>query len=131
MVAARRWRDTWLAAWPRRDAAAVVALYAEGAVYRAHPFRDAISPREYVERVFAEEEEIECRFGEPLVDGARAAVEWWASFREGGEDVTLAGTTVLRFGADGLVAEHLDYWVGDDGRRQPFPGWGSLEDLVS
>lgn len=123
---ARRWRDTWQEAWPRRDVGAIVALYAEGAAYRAHPLRDPLSPRTYVETVFAEEEAIECWFGEPLVAGDRAAVEWWASFREDGEDTTLAGTTVLRFASDGLVVEHLDYWVGDDGRTAPFPGWAGL-----
>ena len=96
-----------------------------GRVYRSHPLREPErSARDYVERVFAEEEGIECRFGEPLVTGARAAVEWWASLREGGEDVTLAGVTVLRFAEDGLVAEHTDYWVSGDGRRPAFPGWG-------
>ena len=56
--------------------------------------------------------------------GDRAAVEWWASWREDGELLTLAGTTVLRFGPDGLVAEHVDYWVDGTGRLEPYPGWG-------
>jgi hypothetical protein len=124
----RRWRDTWEEAWPRRDADAIVGLYAADARYRAHPLRDPGSPRAYVERVFAEEEAIECRFGEPFVAGDRAAVEWWASYREAGQEVTLAGTTVLRFGGDGLVAEHVDYWVEGPGRQRPFPGWGGSED---
>jgi hypothetical protein len=78
-----------------------------------------------VEREFALEEAIECRFGEPLVAGRRAAVEWWASFREGGEEVSLAGVTVLRFRDDGLVVEHTDYWGETPGRTEPFAGWGS------
>jgi hypothetical protein len=124
---ADRWRTTWAAAWPRRDAGAIAALYAREAAYRSHPFRDPEpGARAYVERVFAEEEAIECRFGEPLVAGHRAAVEWWASYREAGKDVTLAGTTVLRFGGDGLVAEHVDYWVEGSGRTAPFPGWGGV-----
>ena len=110
---ARRWRDTWAEAWPRRDVDAIVALYAPARPTASHPLREPSSPRAYLETVFAEEEAIECWFGEPLVAGDRAAVEWWASYREAGEDVTLAGTTVLRFGGDGLVAEHVDYWVGD------------------
>jgi hypothetical protein len=94
-------------------------------VYRSHPFRDPEpSPRDYVERQFAAEDEIECRFGEPLVTGDRAAVEWWASWREDGETLTLAGTTVLRFAPDGLVAEHVDYWVDGTGRLEPYAGWG-------
>ena len=115
----------WARAWPAKDADAIVALYAQRAVYRSHPFRDPEpSPRDYVERMFAEEDEIECRFGEAIVAGDRAAVEWWASWREGGDLLTLAGTTVLRFGPDGLVSEHVDYWVEGAGRREPFAGWG-------
>jgi hypothetical protein len=128
-VLARRWRDTWAEAWPRRDVDAIAALYAAGASYRSHPLREAMAPRAYLERVFAEEEAIECRFGEPLVAGERAAVEWWASWVEGGEELTLAGTTVLRFGADGLVAEHVDYWVEGRGRTPPFAGWGGVVTL--
>jgi hypothetical protein len=123
---ARRWRDTWLEAWPRRDADAIAVLYRPGASYRSHPLRDADSPRAYLERVFGEEESIECRFGDPLVAGDRAAVEWWASWVEEGREITLAGTTVLRFDPDGLVSEHLDYWVEGAGRTPPFPGWAGL-----
>ena len=123
---AKRWRDAWMRAWPAKDAASIGALYAADATYRSHPFRDPErSALHYVERCFAEEDEIECRFGEPIVTGARAAVEWWASWRERGADLTLAGVTVLRFGADGLVAEHTDYWVQGDARMPAFDGWGA------
>ncbi|MGZ8698048.1 MAG: nuclear transport factor 2 family protein [Gaiellaceae bacterium] len=122
---AARWRETWERAWPLKDSASIAALYAGDAVYRSHPFREPErSARDYVERVFAEEEAVECRFGEPVVTGERAAVEWWASWQEAGEDVTLAGVTIIRFGDDGLVVEHLDYWVQGDGRIPPFPAWG-------
>jgi nuclear transport factor 2 (NTF2) superfamily protein len=123
---ARRWRDAWVDAWPRRDVEAIAVLYGPDASYRSHPLRAADSPRAYLERVFAEEEAIECRFGDPLVAGERAAVEWWASWVESGEEITLAGTTVLRFGDDGLVTEHVDYWVEGPGRTAPFPGWAGL-----
>jgi ketosteroid isomerase-like protein len=123
---AKRWRDTWERAWVSTDGAAIAALYAPDAVYRSHPFRDPErSARDYVERVFAEEEAIECRFGEPLVGGQRAAVEWWATYHEGGEEVTLLGVTVLRFGDDGLVVQHTDYWADAAGRAEPFAGWGA------
>jgi hypothetical protein len=65
----------------------------------------------------------ECRFGDPVVDGDRAAVEYWAILRrrDGGE-ATLAGIAVLRFGADGLVVEQRDYWDLAEARRPPnFP----------
>ena len=123
---ANRWRDAWVEAWPRRDVDAIAALYRPDAAYRSHPLRAAETPRVYLERVFAEEDAIECRFGEPLVTGGRAAVEWWASWVEDGEEITLAGATLLRFGDDGLVTEQVDYWVDGRGRTPPFEGWGGL-----
>lgn len=53
----------------------------------------------------------------------RAAVEWWASLVEEGREITLAGTSVLRFGPDGLVIEQRDTWNQADGRSEP-PGGG-------
>lgn len=64
-----------------------------------------------------------CRFGEPIVDASRAAVEWWASWHEDGADITLTGTTILRFDDAGLVIEHVDYWMDTPGRLTPFAGW--------
>lgn len=123
---ANRWRDAWVEAWPRRDVDAIAGLYRPDAAYRSHPLRPAETPRVYLARVFAEEDAIECRFGEPLVTGGRAAVEWWASWVEDGEEITLAGATLLRFGDDGLVTEQVDYWVDGRGRTPPFEGWGGL-----
>jgi hypothetical protein len=52
--------------------------------------------------VFAEEQSAEFGFGDPLVDGDRAAVEWWATVQlRGGGEERLRGVTVLRFAADG------------------------------
>ena len=128
-AAARIWADTWTRAWPAKDAGAIAELYADGSVYRSHPFRapktGPAGAREYALSVFAEEEDVECWFAEPIVHGGRAAVEWWAVFRQKGVDRTLAGTSILRFGADGKVAEHRDYWAEGEGRRLPPPGWGA------
>src|SRR5690349_16332856 len=120
-AAATRWARTWETSWPRRDVEAMVALYAPGASYRSNALRDAHpgSARGYLEAELPRESEIACRFGEPIAEDDRAAVEWWASWVEEGETVTLAGTTVLRFDADGHVVEHVDYWLQDSGRPQP------------
>jgi hypothetical protein len=40
-----------------------------------------------------------------------------------GQAITLAGATVLRFDADGLVVDHVDYWVQSQGRTVPYDGW--------
>ena len=77
--------------------------------------------RAYVERVFQEEEDPRVWIGEPIVDGDRAAIPWWASLREESADATLAGTSVLRFDADGLVVEQWDAWNQLDERREPHP----------
>jgi hypothetical protein len=128
-AAARRWADTWRAAWPAQDEDAVVALYAEDAIYLSHPFsephRGESGVREYVRHAFAEEADVACWFGVPVAAGERAAVEYWAVLEEGGREVTLAGTTILRFRPDGLVDEHRDYWAMQDGRRLPPAGWGT------
>jgi hypothetical protein len=124
--AGRRWAQTWERAWASKDAEAIAALYAPGATYRSHPLRDPETggPLAYTQREFALEDSIECRFGAPIAADDRAAVEWWASYVEDGQELTLAGATVLRFDADGLVVDHVDYWVEGDGRRPPFEGWG-------
>jgi hypothetical protein len=126
-AAARRWVETWPRAWRERDVEAIVSLYADDAVYRALVFRapDLGRPgvRRYLEENFGVEEEIECWFGEPVVGGDRAAVEWWATWIENSERLTLAGATLLRFGADGLVVDHRDYWNQVERREEPFGEW--------
>jgi SnoaL-like domain len=123
---ARRWAETWQRAWPAKQSAQIAALYQETANYRSSPFREAGAggALAYVERQFAIEEAVECRFAEPIAAGDRAAVEWWASFIEAGQSITLAGVTVLRFDSAGLVVDHVDYWVLNPGRTVPYAGWG-------
>jgi hypothetical protein len=107
--AAQRWADVWQRGWQDHDAAAIEALYADGAFWQQHPFRDP--ERGYLRRVFAEEESAHCQFGTPIVDGDQAAVPWTAQTRlvDGGSE-DLAGVSVLRFDANGLVTEHRDFW---------------------
>ena len=117
--AARVWVDAWERGWRDHDVEPIAARYAEGAVFRSHPFREAEDPRAYVERVLAEEEaKPQVWFGEPISHGDRAAVEYWAIIRYEGGDHTLAGTTLLRFDDAGLVIEHRDYWALEPGRRE-------------
>jgi len=127
MEAARRWADVWERAWPAKDVDGIVALYAEGVRYRALVLREPeigiAGVRAYLQRTFGEEDSIECRFGEPVASGERAVVEWWASWTEAGDDVTMAGVTVLRFDADGMVVDHRDYWNQSDRRELPFDDW--------
>jgi ketosteroid isomerase-like protein len=114
--AIQRWIDAWLTGWPAHDPEPIVAVYAEECFFLSHPLREPQSPRDYVERTFADEERAEPWFGEPIVDGERAAVEWRAYVRENGKDVTLAGTSLLRFRDDGQCVEQRDAWAVEDGR---------------
>ena len=109
--AAERWRETWQRCWRAHEAEEIVALYADGAHFRSHPFREAQAPRDYIEPTLAAELSAECEFGEPIVDGDRAAVEWHAETKlaDGGEE-RLAGVSLLRFDANGLVIEQRDFW---------------------
>ena len=125
-AAARRWAETWQRAWPAKQSAEIAALYHEAASYRSSPLREAVfgGALAYVERQFTGEDDVECQFGEPICEGDRAAVEWWASFIEAGQAITLAGATVLRFDSAGRVVDHVDYWVESQGRTVPYAGWG-------
>lgn len=126
-AAARRWAETWLRAWPDRDVDAIVALYADAASYRALAFREPhlglAGVRSYLDENFGAESEIECWFGEPLVSGDRAAVEWWGTWVEEGQRLTLAGTTLLQFDDAGRVVDHRDYWNQVERREPPYAGW--------
>jgi hypothetical protein len=126
-TAARRWADTWSRAWPRRDAEAIAALYADTVVYRSPAFRPPDLGLAGVRRYLAEQlpaaENIECWFGQPIVSGGRAAVEWWASWTEQGQELSYAGVTVLRFDGQGQVVEHRDYDNHVERREPPYSGW--------
>jgi hypothetical protein len=124
---ARRWAQTWSRAWPEKDVDSIASLYADDATYRALVFRQpdlgVVGVRRYLTENFSIEQHVECWFGEPIAAGDRAAVEWWATWEEDGQQLTLAGTTVLRFGADGLITDHRDYWNQVERREPPFEDW--------
>jgi hypothetical protein len=126
-TAARRWADTWSRAWPRHDAEAIAALYADTVVYRSPAFRPPdlglAGVRRYLAEQLPAEDNIECWFGQPIVSGGRAAVEWWASWTEQGQELSYAGVTVLRFDGQGQVVEHRDYDNHVERREPPYPGW--------
>jgi hypothetical protein len=110
--AAERWRETWEHGWRAHKPDEILALYAPEAYFQSHPFRDPQAPGDYIVPTLAEEESAECEFGEPLVDGDRAAVEWSAETRlkDGGTE-KLAGVSLLRFDDAGLVIEQRDFWA--------------------
>jgi predicted enzyme related to lactoylglutathione lyase len=123
VAAARAWVAAWERAWPAGDAAPLAAVYAGHATMLSHPFREPQTPLEYASWAFGEQASATCRFGVPVVEGDRAAVDWWAVVVDaGGAEETLAGTSLLRFGPDGQVVEQRDVWAAEPGRRE-LPAW--------
>lgn len=125
--AAAHWARTWQDGWNSGDVDSIVELYADAATFSSQPFREPYRGRDgvrsYVAQAFAEEAAVSALFGRPIIEGDRAAVPWWASLVEGGRRITLAGTSLLRFDADGLVVDQWDTWNELDGERQPPPDW--------
>ncbi len=123
-----RWMDGYKAAWENRDPNAAAALFTEDSSYReepyAEPFVGRTGVRDYWTRVTATQEDIAFRYGTPVVEDDRAAVEWWVTMRNGGADVTLAGEFLLRFDEGGLCRELREYWHFSPGRQNPPAGWG-------
>jgi hypothetical protein len=110
--AAARWVEAWTRGWSRQDPEPILALYATAAFFRSHPFREAEPAADYVTRVLAEEESVEFEFGEPIVDGNRAAIEYHARSRlKSGGTEEFTGVSLVHFGDDGLVVEQRDVWT--------------------
>jgi hypothetical protein len=110
--AAERWREVWVRGWRAGEAEEILTLYAPTAYFQSHPFRQAVTPADYITPTLADEESAECEFAEPIVDDDRAAVEWSAETRlKNGRTEKLAGVSLLRFDAEGLVTEQRDFWA--------------------
>jgi ketosteroid isomerase-like protein len=124
--------EEWLAryrrAWEEADAEAVAALFTPDASYRSHIFGAAHEGAEgilaYWGRATATQSDVAVRFGRPLVDGARVAVEWWTTMGGDEGDLTLVGILLLRMTDGGRCASLREYWHTADGRRAPYDGWG-------
>ncbi|HET9250846.1 MAG TPA: nuclear transport factor 2 family protein [Candidatus Eisenbacteria bacterium] len=144
----QEWLDAYGTAWRSRDAEAAAALFTEDSIYRSHPFRtphrgqDGV--RAYWTQATADQRGLDLRFGVPIAEGNRVAVEWWAVMRvvspEGesaGSGVegtagsriresigTLPGCLFLTFAPDGRCRELREYWHWKDQEITPPEGWG-------
>jgi hypothetical protein len=123
------WLERYRRAWIERDADAACLLFTEDGTYREQPFqapfvgRAAI--RDYWAKVTASQTKVELRYGRPIVDGPRLAVEWWANLETTGGPITLAGEFLLLFAGNGECRELREYWLLTQGRVEPPPGWGA------
>jgi ketosteroid isomerase-like protein len=128
--AVARWVDGWARGWRDHDTGPIAALYADQAVFVSEPFREpkrgGEGAAEYAAWAFADEDEVELWFAEPIVEGARAAVAYWANIRDAqGNTTTLAGVATLWFDDDGRVLQQRDYWnVAEGSALSPPDGWG-------
>jgi hypothetical protein len=123
-ASARAWIDAWTRSWHAKDPELLAPVYAPDAVFRSHPFREPQAPLEYARWAYAEEEGVpEVWMGDPVVAGDRAVVEWWAVVVENGEQVSLAGASILRFDEHGRVVDQHDYWGSAPGRTPPWHDW--------
>ena len=121
----RRWADAYKRAWEAHEPDAAGALYRRDCVFRSAPFREPEHPLAYARGVYAEARAENVHFGEPVEEGDRATVEWWATLvLSDGEQQAIAGCSVLRFDDQGLVVESRDYWQMEPGRREPHDTWG-------
>lgn len=122
------WLEAYRVAWERADADAVAALFDQGATYRSNIFEEPHVGRDGVHAYWTEvtrtQEDVRVRIGRPFADGDRVAAEFWTTMRVAGDDVTLPGCLLLRFGTDGLCRSLREYWHYQPGTIQPPPGWG-------
>ena len=122
------WLERYRRAWIEKDAEAASRLFTEDAIYREQPFQPPFvgraSIRDYWANVTASQNSVELRYGRPVVDGQRLAVEWWANLQTDGGPLTLAGEFLLRFADTGECRELREYWLLVQERRDPPSGWG-------
>jgi ketosteroid isomerase-like protein len=127
LTSASAWVERLRGAWVEGDSEAAASLFTADAVYRSHPFRTPLQGRTDIAGYWsvstATQSDLRVRFGEPLVDGDRVAVEWWANVTEAGRPQTDCGALILRFDDD-LCSELREYWNLTDSALEPPPGWG-------
>jgi len=123
-----RWIRNYAKAWLKKDAKVIASLFAEDATYHSHPFRPLNQGRKSILDYSLGALDVglvyEVRFGKPVVEGSRAAVEYWTTMKEKVEDVTLAGCITLQFTKNGFCKELHDYWVLQTGKLQAPLNWG-------
>lgn len=122
------WLDSYARAWEECDPNAVVPLFSEHSVYRSHRFGEPHAGRvgigEYWRAATDPQQDVRVRFGEPVVDGPRVAVEWWTTATRDGKPWTAAGCLFLRFDSAGLCEELRECWHTAEGTLAPPDSWG-------
>lgn len=124
----RDWLDSFGKVWRESDAKTAAEIMTEDGSYRNSPFLDeAYVGHEAIEgfwiNALVNVSDVDFRYGAPVIDGDRVAVEWWTFLRSSGEPFTLAGIFLLTFVGD-KVTDLREAYVKEAGTRQPHAGWG-------
>lgn len=122
------WAERYGRAWEETDAEAAADLFADDGTYRSFIFeephlgKDGV--RSYWSQVTSTQRDVEVRMGRPIIDGPRAAVEFWTMMENNGEDVTLVGALLLTFDDEGRCRSLYEYYEFTPGRLGPPADWG-------
>jgi hypothetical protein len=94
----------------------------------AHPTDETVLGRDalarYVRKEAGMQGEVSVRMGQPLIDGAHVAAEFWVTATSGREQTTIAGCLIARLGPDGRCRFFREYWFDVEGHADPYDGWG-------
>jgi uncharacterized protein (TIGR02246 family) len=126
-----RWVESYLQAWKDKDDVAVGKLFTDDAVYQeipgdeAHTYTGRQAIQQYWRTITAGQSDVTTHYGEPVIQGDRAAVELWITLKGGEKWMTIVETNVLHFAPGGQVRRNVEYWTLRDGNFAPPPGWGS------
>jgi ketosteroid isomerase-like protein len=116
-------------AWETADTNLVLTLFTEDASYRSNPFEEPHVGHDRIrahwDGVTGQQSEARVAMGRPFVDGNSVAVDWWTTMVSEGEEVTLPGCLLLRFGSDGRCSDLREYWNFTPGRHVAFEDRGT------
>ncbi|MFE9451336.1 nuclear transport factor 2 family protein [Streptomyces sp. NPDC006739] len=129
-VTVARWIAALEAGWRARDPEAIAALFTADATYHQGPYGAPHTGRAAVaahwRHTLSRQKDARMWFGDPIVSGDRAAVEWWCVLYDPatGAPRNAAGCLTLRFAPDGRCASFHEYWHGAPGQElEPAEGW--------
>lgn len=103
--------------------------YYDAGAYFKDPFNEVHGVgaiRAIFEHMFASLEAPRFVVTNRIVADGQAALEWEFTFRRGGRPWCIRGVSHLRFGADGRVTSHRDFWDAAEELYAKLPGIGAV-----